>query len=928
MELAGIKPEWCRWTNIVRCIPKNENRRGVRPPGFDEIEACRDYLEAEILSCQPVYIVPLGKTAITFFLPNANSVKGARNKRHIVEFPSVYWRYKKLRRWLDIKKIDKPALFPLVHTDKKMQAQLEIAEKEGFPHIETSHFTLWPTYHPSAILRGNREYEQCMVEDLSYLKYKVTGDSASSGYKTLTTLEEIKDYYENTKMLYRTGQIKHVVYDIETTALEIYLCPFYELLGFTITHNKDTPAFIPFNHPESPFWEDRLALNAIVSMSNDFLAEVPIVGHNLKYDVQGSWKEGINVKKVADDTYLGSWTLFNDTVNHDLGSLATRWTDVIAHKEDMQLALAALPKWMPLESKYHRDDGEIPRFCIEDDNGKLYRPSHMGDVDLDLVAKYCCNDGVATDKLQDVFYRMMQDYNLWEPHQALTVPSVIPVSKMERDGILINTELFAKVQPEFEARLTDEYTWFDGHGYLEEAKRILERRKQDRGIKSWKVEPARIAKKVYPSKLSSSHIKRVILYDILGFPVSKTTKTGEPSTDKEALNEYLNECIKHVGSNRDNNKYYSHRVELLKRLLAFNKDNKLYTSYIKPIPTHADENGIGHCSFGIRTTDTGRFNCREPSWHIIPWHSIVKKAIMPHRPDGLILIVDHSQVELRILAMVTQDERLLRAFLEGKDLHSFVASIVLQKAESEVTKAERRRMKTVNFGLIFGRGAPAIAIQESITIEAAQETIDGFFRMFPKVKKWIERQHNLVHRNMQVWTCSGFRRLFQEGIFNDGQLERRAQNTPIQGPASDLTAHGMINVQSVLDRTSLLSKLWATIHDSLCFSISPGELYSIALLAKKCMVDMPERDLNWLSVVLRADYEVGVTWGELMEMEVLSGGKIKIDGKTTYFEKFADVVMQWDKAPELLESKIHMEEDDDGTQVEYTESVWQFSMAA
>lgn len=932
MQLAGVEQDWCKWTNIVRCIPKPPNKIGVRPPTFDEIEACRDYLEAEIVATDPVYIVPLGATAIKFFLPQATSVKGVRGNRHIVEFPSVYWRYKRLRRWLSIKNLEDAKTFPLVHSDKKMQAQIELAVKSiGFPDATVKQYTLWPTYHPSAILRGNTELEQHLVEDLSYLKYMVTGNSSVpwAEYKTVTTLEEIRKHYEHIKMLYRTGQIPHIVSDAETTTLAVYLCPFFELLGFCITYGEGKSIFVPFNHPESPFWQDKLALDAIVAMTNDLFAEVPVVNHNLKYDAQVYWRVGINIKKVADDTYLGSWTLFNDTVDHSLESLATRFTSMMNHKEEMDLAFNSLPQWMPLEQRYYRQDGKIPRFCIEDDEGRLFRPSHMGDLDLDLVAKYCNADGDSTFRLQAIFQKMMEDAKLWKPHQALTVPAILPTSKMERDGIVIDVPMFAEAQKEFESILIEQYDWFTAVGYLEDAKSILLERKAKQGKKTVKVDPGKVANEVYPAKLSSPDIKRVILYDCLGFPVTSTTKTGQPSADKEALNGYLHECVKHVGTERDKNGFYSHRVEVLKRLLSFNKANKLYTSYIIPIPTHADDSSVGHCSFGIRTTDTGRFNCQKPSWHIIPWHSIVKKAIKPHHDQGLIMIADYSQMELRILAMVTQDERLLRAFLEGKDLHRFVASIVLQKTEDEVTKAERRRMKAVNFGLVFGRGAPAIAIQENITVEAAQETIDGFFRMFPKVKRWIDKQHTKVHRDMEVWTCSGFRRIFPEGIYNEGELERRAQNTPVQGPASDATANAMILVQNMLERVSLQSKLWATIHDSLCFSIYPGELYPISVLAKKCMVDIPERKLEWLTVALFAEYEVGVTWGELLEMVLLSEpGQVKIDGKTEYYEKLASVLMCWPDTPELISTKIHEEEDDDGSKVEHTESIWQFSLVA
>lgn len=909
MAESGIDPAWCRWTNIVRCIPKGQHGIGVRPPTPDEVEACRDYLEAEILSSNPVFIVPLGKSAIQFFSPQATSVKGARGKRLIVEFPSVKWRYNKLRKWLSFK--GTTSELPVVHTESKMKAQLEKAEKLGFPSIPVKQYTVWPTYHPAAILRGNLEIEQHIIEDLSYLKFQVTGDASVpwDKYKILQSIDTIKATFEHLKHLYMTGQIPHVVSDVETTTLEIYLCPYFELLGFSIAWGPGKSVFIPFNHPESPFFGDAMAHAAIVALTNDLFATVPVVGHNFKYDTHAFWKTGVNPRRVADDTYLGSWTLFNDTCDHGLEALATRFTGMVAHKEEMDLALNALPQWVPLESRYHRMDGKIPRGCIEDEQGRLYRPSNMMDVNLQLVAKYCCADGDSNFRLQAVFEKMLREVGLWEAHQGLPIRAILPTARMERDGIRINLEMFKVATEDFERRLAEKTKWFADHGYLEEALEI---------VSSWLKKPPKEA------KLTSDNVKRAIVYDILRFPVRNTTATGKPSADKDTLGEFLHECLQYKGKKQDEHGFYSHRIDALNTLISFNKDNKLYTSYLKPIPAFADSNALGHCSFGIRTTDTGRFNCREPSWHIIPWHSIIKKAIEPHHEHGLIMISDFAQMELRILAMVTKDPMLLQAFADGKDLHRFTAALCYQRPEDEVTKAQRRNIKAVNFGLVFGRGAPAIAAQLNISIDAAQEIIDLWMRTFPTVARWIEKQHDLVHQTMEVWMASGFRRIFQEGVFNDGELERRAQNTPIQGPASDATAYAMIQMQEMLEKIpSLQSLLWATIHDSLCFSIWPGELLPMAMLARKAMVDIPARDLGWLKVKLQNDYEVGATWGELLEMKLLpQHGHVELDGPTPYFERFAERVMMWDRPPIMLKVEPHIEEDDDGEKVEYTLSHW------
>lgn len=908
MKEARIDPQWCRWTNCVRCIPKKPNKIGVRPPTFEEMEACRDYLEAEILATNPVFLVPLGATAIKALLPKATSVKGVRGKRHVAEFPSVRWRYERLRKWLRYKGLEDK--YPTVYVESKMEKQLEVLAQEGFPTIPTRQFTVWPTYHPSAILRGNFEAEQYLVEDLSYLKFAVTGDATVpwEKYKLLQSVEVIKATFEHIKQLYHTGQIPYVVTDTETTTLKVYLCPFYELLGFSLSWGKEKAVFVPFNHPESPFHNDKIALQAIVELTNDLFEQVPIVGHNIKYDYHAFERVGIHPNHVYDDTYLGSWTLFNDTCNHALDALTPRFTGMLAHKEDMQQALRDLPQYVPLESRYHREDGKIPRFCIEDEQGRLYRPSHMGDISLPLVSRYCCGDSDASGRLQVVFEEEMRKLGLWEPHKALTVSAIIPTARMEQDGIRINIDMFEKATKDYEAQLQEHVRWFEEHGYLQEAHEI---------VSTWLKKPPKEA------KLTSDNIKRAIVYDILGFPVTDTTETGKPSVAADTLKYYLFDCLEHKGKPSDANGYYSHRIEALNHITAFNKEHKIYSSYLKPIPTHADDNGIGHTSLGIRTTDTGRYNCKDPSWHTIPWHSVIKKAIEPVQQNGLIMVADYSQVELRILAMVTQDARLLQAFAEGKDMHRFTASLCYDRSEEDVTKAQRRNIKAVNFGIVFGRGAPAIAVQLNISTNEAQDLIDLWMSTFPTVARWIEKQHDIVQSTMEVWTASGFRRIFQEGFYNEGQLNRRAQNTPIQGPASDATSHAMKVVQNLLDKVSLTSHLWVTIHDSLCFSVSPGELYPVAVLANKSMVDLTQSQLSWLRVPMQTDFEVGVTWGELMEMKLLSQvGYVELDGKTEYYQRFTEQVMMWDRPPELLSATTHIEEDDDGTEVEFTKSVW------
>jgi uracil-DNA glycosylase family 4 len=944
MSQVGIDPSWCRWTNVVRCIPRAPRGRGVRPPTFDEIDACSDYLEQEILATKPVYIVPLGLTAIKHFLPTVNTVKGARNKRYVVEFPSVRWRYRKFERWAKFKGIEHAK----AHSDAQMKKELDRAVRDhNFPEIPVQTFSVWPTYHPAAILRGNYDIEQMMVEDLSYLRMQITGEGMMpvDNYKLLTSLEEIKAHYDMVRDLYRAGKIPGVIYDVETTTLEVFLCPWYELLLFSVCYGKGHVFTVPFNHPESPFWYDKLSLAAIVGMTNEFLEEVPVAGHNIKYDVHASRKEKIRLRKILGDTYLASWTLFNDGSEHGLEVLSTRYTDAVNHKDEMNEAFADVPMYVPLEDRYLPrvttipevelvqslvdEELTIPKSTLKsaqaklglrnatiDEQGRIYRQKNYGDVPLDVLHRYCGSDTDSNWRLHVVFEQMLHDAALHEPHYRLTVPSILPVCDMEWDGIKINKAKFAEAEADYEKRLQDYYTFFEENGYLEEARAVI----------TAKVEAAGKGSVPKEMKLTSTRVKAAILFDVLRFnEVKVSEKTGAPSTDKEVLSTLLNDCLELVGTSKDRNGEYTHRADVLQKMIGFNKDHKIFSSYIRPIPTFADPEDLGHCSFGIRTTDTGRYNAREPSWHIIPTRSMVKSAVEPHHPDGLIEVVDYSQMELRVLAVVTGDEIMLKAFADGKDIHSEMGALVLGKDPGKITKQERRRIKTINFGIAYGRGPASIAAQENMSVDEAREIVEHFFRTFPKIKRWIDSQHSLVHREMEVWTATGFRRSFPDGRFEPDQLERRAVNTPIQGPASDTTADAMIRMHRRLQLfKALQSKMWGFTHDSLSFSIWPGELYEVSLLAQKVMADIPNQTNNWIKTPLVEDYEVGVTWGEMMSMSLLPDRQIRLDGKADYFAKFKHRVLGWMDPPELVSVERYNDEGDDGEIVPMAKSLWVF----
>jgi uracil-DNA glycosylase family 4 len=912
ITLTKIKPEWCSWTNIIRCIPWMEGSRyKTRQPAEEEIDACRSYLEAEILRIDPVYIVPLGVPSTNWFI-NTTSLSKARRKRHEVEFPSLRFRYAKFLRWRDLKGLD----WPTEHTDAKRRHQLEKAEKEGFPHLPTKKFTVWPTYHPAASLHsGDQNYEQCIIEDLSYLRYKITKDQKVpwGKYKLLSSLDDIAKVYDYCKQRYRNGEIEGVAIDTETTSLNPFLCPYGELLLFSFTDVAGRAWSVPYNHPESPFWRDDMSLRAVSNLTNDFLQEVPIIGHNIKFDFLWLNKAGIVPKKIAGDTMLASYTLFNDATTHGLETLVTRYAGMITHKEEMHYALRDVANWHKLESRYlNGQNGKALWGCKVADDDIAYRERHMGDLPLDLVHRYCCADADGTLRLHLEFNNQLHEEGLFDPHYEVSVPAVIPVARMEIDGVRVDFNRFEEVKKELKEKLAGLYSWFDQRGYV---KQIYDVR-------------CEVSKKP-PKEIKVGYWmnRAILLFDILKLPLGLGGEDKKDRcTDKEVMQDIRSHCLEsqQTAKNSDEREYWTERLEVVDKSIAYAIDEKTLTSWVEKIPPNCDDAGIGHANFGIRTTETFRLKVKDhPNWHGIKRGSIVKNCVIPLNDLGLILIADYNQMELRGLANYCGDERMIQAFRDGKDIHRFVSSVSLGKPEDAITKAERQQMKAVSLGVgIGGRGPGAVADQLNVSKHKAQEIIDVFLDAFPLVRDYHQQQRESVVAEGCLYSEFKFRRKFPKNKYEKHDLERRGINNPIQSTAGDITTVAMSNISNSLQRRKTMhSTIWATVHDSICFSVWPGEIYPLLLLTWKMMVDLPAATFSWLKVPLKADFEVGITWGNTCTFELLDNKQVKVHGKKENFLLLKDRMESWEKPPGLVSGTVERYEEDKEPHIR---SVWQF----
>lgn len=342
-----------------------------------------------------------------------------------------------------------------------------------------------------------------------------------------------------------------------------------------------------------------------------------------------------------------------------------------------------------------------------------------------------------------------------------------------------------------------------------------------------------------------------VLFNKLKLPVLKKTKTGI-STDEEVLTKLARE----------------HKLPRL--LLEYRQISKLKTTYIDALPQLVNPKTQKiHCIFDQAGTETGRLSCRNPNLQNIPVRTEmgrrIRQAFVPSaRYDG-ILSADYSQVELRILAHLSADEALKKAFEEEGDVHRYTASLIFGVGENDVSEEMRENAKRVNFGIIYGMSSFGLAKDLGLDPVTAQGFIDAYFARYPKVKTYLDAQIEFARKNGYVKTILGRRRYIPE-INNPNNAirqfaERQAVNAPVQGSAADLIKTAMIRIQRRLKEAGLKSRMILQVHDELVFEFVSHEKDVLAGMVRTSM----ERAVL-ISVPLKVMLRAGCNWLDTEEM--------------------------------------------------------------
>ncbi|MCO6552704.1 MAG: DNA polymerase I [Gilliamella sp.] len=439
-------------------------------------------------------------------------------------------------------------------------------------------------------------------------------------------------------------------------------------------------------------------------------------------------------------------------------------------------------------------------------------------IDVEKATQYAAEDADVTLQLHNKFWPDIEkDQKLKALFTDIEMPLTTLIAEMERTGVLIDPKLLNKHSSELRKKLKE----------IQETLQLLA------GEKFNPASPKQI---------------QALLFDKHQLPVLKKTPKGEPSTSEDVLSELANQ-------------YELPRMILLYRSLA-----KLKNTYTDKLPLmvspidhriHTNYNQIG--------TVTGRLSSNEPNLQHIPVRNEEGRRIRQAfiAPKGYkIISADYSQIELRIMAHLSQDKSLLDAFSHDKDIHRVTASEILGKTESEVTSEERRRAKAVNFGLIYGMSAFGLSKQINVARKEAQFYIDRYFERYPGVQAYMDQIRQQAAEQGYVETLSG-RRLYLPKIKSGSAIERRsaeraAINAPMQGTAADIIKTAMIKVSEWIKSLPVDNiRMVMQVHDELVFEVKEELVEQYKAQIKSIMENCYQ-----LSIPLKVDVGFGNNWDE------------------------------------------------------------------
>jgi DNA polymerase-1 len=552
------------------------------------------------------------------------------------------------------------------------------------------------------------------------------------------------------------------------------------LVGFSFAYEDERGYYVPLAHSYLGVGDQ--VSKEIGVRALRALLEHKIIGHNLKFDLKFICPYlGIKSYTPYADTMIMAW-LVNSEKPVGLDKLAELYFKhtMIAFKDTVK------------------------------------KGENFSSVQLEDASNYAAEDAVITFKLYDRLLLQLELQNaahLISEAKEVEFPFIQTLIGMEEEGIRVDTDFLQAFKAETE-------------GLLDE-----------------------LRKKIYALaggefNINSTQQLGVILFETLGLPSGKKTKTGY-STDEKVLSSL----------------YDAH--EIIPELLNYREIFKLYSTYIDPLLNLGlkSENRRIYTSFLQTGTATGRLSSKNPNLQNIPARSVMGAKIrhaFVASPGNKLIGIDYSQIELRLLAHFSQDKVLLDAFAHDKDIHRQTAAAIFGE---ELADAKRNIAKIVNFGLLYGMGPKKLSVDVGVSTKEAKEIIEAYFEKFPTVKTFLRSIADSAKEIGYVETLLKRRRYFDfesAPPMMKAAYERESVNTVFQGSAADLIKLAMNEISQVIKKEHLHAKMLLQIHDELIFEVKAEEAEALAKRFKEIM-----EGIFTLSVPLRSSVNIGDNWGEL-----------------------------------------------------------------
>ncbi len=442
----------------------------------------------------------------------------------------------------------------------------------------------------------------------------------------------------------------------------------------------------------------------------------------------------------------------------------------------------------------------------------------MRDVPLKDQTEYAAEDADITYQLAQQFKPELEEAKTQELFDTIEIPLLHVLAAMELEGINLDTKFLNSLAEDLDNDIKN----------LETA--IFEEAGEEFNIAS-------------PKQLGD------ILFDKLKLVAKpKKTKTGQYSTAEDVLS------------------YLAKDHKIIENVLSYRGLAKLKSTYVDALPSQVEEStGRVHTDYMQTVAATGRLSSNNPNLQNIPIRTErgrqVRKAFVPRNEDYVLVAADYSQIELRIIAALSEETTMIEAFKNGEDIHASTASKVFNVPLDEVTREQRSNAKTVNFGIIYGVSAFGLSNQTDLSRAEAKELIDTYYKTYPKLKNYMSGLVDFARDHGYVQTVLGRRRYLKDingsNAIVRGAAERNAVNAPIQGSAADIIKIAMINIYNKLKEGNYKTKMLLQVHDELVFDVYKPELEEIKSLIKAEM-----ENAYTLEVPLDVEVGVGQNWLE------------------------------------------------------------------